>query len=323
MSRLFLALLLVPLTLAAQTEPRDEKIETLAHDLRTLSRTAEVAKELRDSKQVMLTIVDQNIESMRVKRGDDTYQWASLQRVEEDRVSVEKGVDKVQSEKELNTITVTAPNAYRVEIAAPRKRSLVSANNRVYVRNLIVDSTSFDGRTTHVEIPVNVWVNPGDSHGVALADIGKSVRATAELGVESGSKQGVANVSLLQAKLVDDPASPYFPAVTRLLRVRQLAAASDIQRGALKTAVDEALLAIPGELEKRAAEQALAAQERKYMLSTGTMKGSIEPGDATPDVARELSEVNRLLSGTLDEQSEGRRRLKSLADALAPRAAAK
>ena len=319
MSRFFLALFLVPLTLGAQTERRDEKIEALAYDLRTLSRIAEVAKELRDSKQVMLTIIDQNVESMRVKRGDDTYQWASLQRVEADRVSVEKGVDKVQTEKELNAITVTASNAYRVEIAAPRKRSLVSANNRVHVRNLIVDSTSFDGKTTHLEIPVNVWVSPGDSHGVALADIGASVRATAELGVESGNKQAVANVSLLQAKLVDDPASPYFPAVTRLLRIRQIASSSEMSRGTLKTAVDEALLALPGELEKRAAEQALAAQERKYMLSSGTMKGSIQPGDATPDVAHELSEVNRLLSGTLEEQSEGRRRLKALADALAPR----
>ena len=319
MSRLLLALMFVPLTSFAQTEPRDEKIEALAYDLRTLSRTADVAKELRDSRQVMLTIIDQNVESMRVKRGDETYQWASLQRMEADRVNVEKGVERVHSEQELGTITVSAPNAYRVEIAAPRKRSLVSANNRVYVRNLLVDSTSFDGRTTHVEIPVNVWVNPGDSHGVALADIGKSVRATAELGVESGNKQAVANVSLLQAKLVDDPASPYFPAVTRLLQIRQIAASSDMPRGALKTAVDEALLAVPGELEKRAAEQALAAQERQYMLSTGTMKGSIEPGDATPDVARELSEVNRLLSGTLDEQTEGRRRLKALTDALAPR----
>ncbi|HVS32911.1 MAG TPA: hypothetical protein VMS98_15815, partial [Thermoanaerobaculia bacterium] len=255
MSRLILALLMVPVTaLMAQTMPRDENIETLAHDLRTLSRTAEVAKELRDSRQVMLAIIDQQIDTLRMKRADETYQWASLQREEGDRTSVERGVNKVQSEKELNTITVSAPKAYRAEIAAPRKRTLVSANNRVYVRNLLVDSTSFDGRMTRVEIPVNVWINPGDSHGVALVEIGKSVRATAELGVESGNKQAVANVSLLQAKLVDDPASPYFPAVTRLLQIRQLAAASDIQRGALKTAVDEALLAVPGELEKRAAE---------------------------------------------------------------------
>ena len=322
MLRLSLALLLfLPTLVFAQTMPRDEKIETIASDLKTLSRIAEVSKDLRDSRQVMLTIVDQNIESARMKRDDDTYRWASLQREEGGRVNVEKTIDKVESEKELNTITVSAANAYRAEISVPRKRGLVSANNRVFVRSIALESTAFDGKTTRQDIPVNVWVNPGDSHGVPLPDIGKSVRVTAYMGVESGNKQAVANVALLQAKLVDDPNSPYFPAVTRLLQIRQLAAANDMQRGALKTSIDEALLAVPGELEKRTAAQAQAAQARKDMLAAGSLKGSIAPGDVTPDVVREIEEVQRLLSGTLDEQSEGRRRLKALLDALAPRTA--
>jgi hypothetical protein len=317
MVRLFLALLFVPVTVFAQM-PRDEKVEAIAADLRTLARVADVAKELRDSRQVMLTIIDQDVESLRIKRSDGTYRWASLQREEGGRVAEEKTVDKVQSEKELRNVSVSTLNAYRVVITVPRKRGLVSANNRVWVRNVIVDSTGFDGKVTHQELPVNVWVNPGDNYGVALPEIGKSVRATAELGVESGNKEAVANVALLEAKLVDDPTSPYFPAVSRLLQIRRVVAANDIQRGVLKTAIDEAILSVPGELEKRAAEQAQAAQSRKDMAISGTTKGAIAVGDATPDVVKELTEIQRLLAGTLDEQSEARKRLQALSTALAP-----
>jgi hypothetical protein len=188
----------------------------------------------------------------------------------------------------------------------------VQANNRVYIRNVIVDSTGFDGKTTHQEIPVNAWVNPGDANGLALPEIGKSVKATVELGVETGEKKAVADVALLQAKLVDDPASPYFPAVQRLLRIRETVAAKEMNRGVIKSVTDEALLAVPGELEKRAAQQAAAMERRKQL----TASGKIAPGDATPDVIAAVQEVSRLLGGNLQEQTDARAKLKTLVDSL-------
>src|SRR4026208_774266 len=83
MLRFFLALLFIPATsLLGQSTPRDEKVEALASDLRTMARVVEAAKDLGDVKPVLLTIVDQNIESLRIKRDDGTYRWASLQREE-------------------------------------------------------------------------------------------------------------------------------------------------------------------------------------------------------------------------------------------------
>jgi len=180
------------------------------------------------------------------------------------------------------------------------------------VLNILVDSTGFDGKITHREIAVNAWVNPGDANGTALPEIGKSVKATAELGVDSGEKKAVAEVALLQAKLVDDPTSPYFPAVKRLLQIREIASKKDIDRGLLKSTIDEALLATPGELEKRAAEQAAAADRRKAAAGAGT----IAPGDATPDVVAALQDVSKLLGGTLQDQTDARARLQKLIDSL-------
>jgi len=299
---------------AAQALPRDARIETVSYDLRALSRIANLGKDLSDSRQVMLAILDADIESLRMAREDGTYRWASLQREEASRVKDEKDIERVSTEKELREVTVTAPKAYRVVVTVPTKRNLISANNRVYIRNVLVDSTGFDGKTTHQEIPVNAWVNPGDSNGIALSEIGRTVKATVELGVESGNKKSVAEVALLQAKLVDDPTSPYFPAVKRLLQIREMAAAKEIDRGHLKNAVDEALLALPGELDKRTAEMAAAEEQRKQMVA----RGAIGPGDATPDVIDAVAEALRLLGGTLEDQAQGRAKLTELVNRLRP-----
>lgn len=308
---LSLAVILAAPLLSAQTQP-DANVDQLAQDLRTLGRIAELAKDLGDNRQVMLAIIDADLQRLRGPRDDGTYQWAQLQRVEATRVSDEKSIERVSTEAELRNVTVTAANAYRLEVKAPSKRNLVSANNRVYLRNVLVDCTAFDGRTTHHEIPVNAWINPGDSNGVALPEICKSAKATAELGVESGDKKAVAQVSLLQAKLVDDPKGPYYPATQRLLQIRELAAARDLQRGAVKSMVDEALLALPGEMEKRNAEQ-------QAMLARRTQAtGMLQPGDASPDVVKAIGEIQRLLGGTLEEQASARTKLQALLDALNP-----
>lgn len=308
-------------TQQAQTQapPRDEKIELVAHDLHALGRITSLAQNLGDSRQVMLAIVDADIRDLRMPRDDGTYQWASLQREEGGRVKDEKTVEHVYTEKELRYVTVTGSNGYRVEVYVPKKRSTFSANNRVWVRNVHAEITGFDGKVTTHNVEVNNWVNPGDSEGGPLPTIGKSVKATVELGVESGSKVAVAEVSLVQAKLVDDPTSPYFPAVKRLLQIRDFITAKDLDRGHIKNAVDEGLLSLPGELEKRVAAQEEAARVRKMMAEAGTTTGSIALGDATPDVVNALAEVSRMMNGTLEEQTEARARMQALLETLRPK----
>jgi len=288
----------------------DPRVEQAGADFRTISRIASLASSLNDTRQVMLAVVDNDLENMREKRPDETYRWASLQREEASRVKDQKSIERVSSEKELREVMLTAANAYRVEVSVPTKQSLLSKNNRVYIRNVIVDSTGFDGKVTHHEIPVDAWVNPGDANGVALPEIGKSVHATVELGVESGDKRAVADVALLQAKLVDDPASPYFPVVQRLLKTREVLTQRDLNRGLLKTTADEALLSLPGEMEKRTAEQAAAMERRRQSA------GAIAAGDASPDVLAALQQISHLLGGNLQDQTDARTKLQSLLDSL-------
>lgn len=324
MNRPALAALTIFFTLSAfavQEQPAqgDATTEWLARELYALNRIAGTADDLGGARKLMLEIIDSDIEKLRGPKDDGTYQWASLQREEGGKVTDEKSIEYVHTEKELRNVTVTGANGYRAVVTVPKKRGTFSANNRVWVRNILVDSTGFDGKTTHHEIPVNAWVNPGDSNGVALPDIGKSVKVTAELGVEKGDKAAVAEVGLIQAKLVDDPNSPYFPAAKRLLQIREIVSARDINRGQLKTTIDEALLSLPGELAKRTAEMEEAARVRRQMAESGTTTGSIAPGDATPDVVAELAQIGRLMAGTLQEQADARTRLGALLTTLKPK----
>ncbi|HEX7154970.1 MAG TPA: hypothetical protein VF618_26070 [Thermoanaerobaculia bacterium] len=298
--------------------PHDEKIDRVSTGLQALTRIVHHSDTPERYRPLLLAIVDADIDHLRTPREDGTYRWASLQREEASRVKDEKSIERVHTEAELRYVTLTAPNAYRVLVTVPPKRGVFAQNNRVYVRNIIADVTGFDGKTVHHELPLNAWINPGDSNGVALPEIGKSVKATAELGVENGQKEAVAEVALIQAKLVDDPQSPYFPAVKRLVQIRELASGRDPNKGALKTTIDEALLSLPGELEKRTAEQQRAAEERRQLAATGTTKGAIAVGDATPDVLVELMDVQRLMGGNLTEQSDARARLQKLIDTLRP-----
>src|SRR5439155_7099893 len=95
----------------------DPKIDQVASDFRTLSRVASLASGLQDVKQVMLAIVDNDLESLRERRSDDTFRWASLQREEASRVKDQKAIERVHTEKELREVTLSAPNAYRPEVS--------------------------------------------------------------------------------------------------------------------------------------------------------------------------------------------------------------
>lgn len=296
----------------------DEQQAMLAVDLKALSRIVGIAKEPESHRDLILALVDDDIEKLREPKGDGTYRYASLQRIEAGRVSEEKGLEKVFTEQSTETISVNAANTYRLVVSVPEKRNLISRNNRVYIRNAVIEWTGFNGKTTRTETAVNTWIDPNDSYGIAIPEIAKNAQATVEVGVESGSKKAVAQVHLLQAKLVDDPRSPYFPAIQRLQSIRQRAAAKNIARGELLSTIDESILNVPGEMQKRVAALAAAEETRKKLAASGEMKGNVEIGDATPDVVSALSSILDLTSGSLEEQGKARENLETLVKSLKP-----
>lgn len=299
----------------AIVEPVQEKpveLEMLAIDLRALSRIVETSDDLRDHGRLMRRIIDDRIEELRQKRSDGTYRWASLEREEADRLTREKDVERVYTEDEVDVVTLEGRDGYRVEIEIPRKKSLFSGNERVFVKRIAVRA---DGGTE--EIPSSVWIEPGSSWAAPLPRILRSGEVVVELGVESGREDAVAEVSVLQAKLVDDPRSPYYPAVSKLLDIRGHLEGS-VDRSAIERSIDEALATIPGEVDTSLRLENARALERQRMLASGQLTGTIEPGDASPDTVEALRRISRQLDGTLQEQEAARRELDRLIERLSP-----
>jgi hypothetical protein len=300
----------LPFPVAAQTNPA---LDRLDDDFRAMLRVLDVAKEPDEYREILRRITETDIDELREPRANGTYRWASLQREEEGRVSEERGVEKVADETTLTKIEATAPRAYRVVVSVPRKRNLISSNNRVWLRDVVVQLTDFDGKVTRETLTANVWIRPGDSHALALPIIARSARAEAYVAVESGDKKAVANLALLQAKLVDDSRSPHYPAVRRLLDIRRRLDEGSIRTADLRSTIDEALLSLPGEMDRRAAERA-AEINRRLVRDTGA--GSIAAGDASRDVIAALDEIARLMNGTLSDQRRAQTRLQELLERL-------
>jgi hypothetical protein len=320
LSPVLFLLLVLPAMVSAQTQAdertRVAEIERLALDLKTLQRVVEVATDLRPNRQVMLAIVDEEIEMLREPRGDGSYRWASLQREEGGRVQEETRVQRVHTEESLDSVTLTATNPYRIEVSVPARRALMTANRQVYVRRVVAETTSLHGQVTRSEIPVGVWIMPRESHGIALPEIARSAKVTVELGVESGTERAVAEVAVLQARLTDDPRGPWYPALRRLGELRGIIAADSLRKGELASAIDEAIIALPRELEQRVALFEAAAADRRRLVDEETHRGGIRVGDATPDVIAELEKALSLLSGTIDEQARAREEMKALVHTL-------
>lgn len=325
-----LALVLVsaiaPLTMAQEPETvGDErpaldraKLDGIAVDFKAIERIADLCENFAACNPVVQKIAEQNLEMLREVRTDGSYRWAGFQRVEARRSENEISVNRVQSEPDLDVIEVTGKRAYSVVVSAPKKRGVFLANSKVFVRDITVELTSADGTMSSKEIPVGVWVDPGDSHTVPLDEISASTKVKVRVGVAAGGIKAVASAALLHAGLVDDPLNPYYPAVKRFNTIAAIASEKNPSRGQLKTVAQEAYLEIPGEMEKFSAARDAKIARVKQLAETGEKAGTIALGDATPDVVHEIAEANKLLSGTVEQQAAGRALLEALVTKLSP-----
>lgn len=316
----------VPFSLASAQETEEpatevtaldaQRVSDLGADLKAFDRMAEFCDNLDPCAAVIRRVADENLEMLREPRGDGSYRWANLQRIEAGRRSSDGEIVKVHSEAELDTIAVAGQRIYSAIISVPKRRTMFSSNNKVWVRDLVVESEMVDGRTRTYEIPVGEWIEPEDSRTVPLEDVALKARVVARLGVQTGNTKSAAEVTILEASLVDDPRNPYYPFVRQFKGIGEVVAARRPDRSQLRTLTREAVLNLPGEMERLVAlrEERLETMRRE---ERGEDEG-IVVGDATPDVVHEMQKAATLLAGTATEQQEGRAKLEKLIEKLLP-----
>jgi hypothetical protein len=290
----FLVIVLIAAGAFAQ-EPADRA----ALDAAVVDRVAEASK--RDlPRDLLKRIVEEDLELLRGRRPDGSYEFATYERLESGRItksfSVQPRGDK------MDTIELRGANVYRVIIDIPSRRLLVRRNRPVWIERVDVDFIPQGSSANQQQsFEVKAWLQPGDVRPVDLPAIAR--QATAKVIATADQEGGYANldVALVQARIVDLSTSPYAEAVTSakaLLRALDDGEISSVRSHARRMR-DALMGSAPAALASPAAEAAAAPQEASDSASRLEMQ-------------TELQMIEDLLTGSEAERREGMDRLHQL-----------
>lgn len=277
----------------------DIPVARVAADAKVVDRVAEASR--KDLPQdVLRRIVNEDIELLRGKRADGTYEYAGYDRMESGRKSDTYSVDPQRNE---SVIELTDAFAYRVLISVPSRRMLVTKNRHVYVDRIEVEYLPQKSPEKKFQtIKVGAWIEPGESRTFDLEDIAR--QATARIYAKA-DKDGYANVtvSLIEARIYDEPASPYADAVASEKAILRAIDHSDI--ASMRAMAQRIVSELGGAPAASNAPVTIAA-------TPATSHVDVTASRNDPETAAELQAIEDLLTGTEAERRQGLDRLHQL-----------
>jgi len=281
--------------LAQQPSP----VARVADDALVFDRIAEASK--RDlPRDLLKRIVNEDIDLLRGKRPDGTFQYASYERFEAGRTTQSFSVQPRQDKME--TDEVKGSFIYRVVLEVPSRRMLVRKNLPVWIERIDIEMVpEGKSQTDRSSVDVKAWMQPGEVKPIDLPAVARQVKIGV---VANGDPKGYGNldVVLVQARVVDNPDSPYANAVASTKAVQRALDSGDIP-------------------SLRASAQRLRdalGQPPRTVATTTTTPQSTMTVTAAPDTAAqlemqtELQLIEDLLTGSESERREGLDRLHQL-----------
>ena len=120
------------LALAATSAFGQIQVNRVADDAKVVDRVAEAAK--RDLPADLLKrIVNEDIDLLRGKRTDGTYQYAGFERLESGRVEDSFSIQPSKNTDNLSKVEMKGEFAYRLIVGSPARRMLVTKNRHVWI----------------------------------------------------------------------------------------------------------------------------------------------------------------------------------------------
>lgn len=281
--------------MAAAVSQAQTPVDRVATDAIVIERVAE-ASDPDLPVRLLQRIVDEDIELLRGRRTDGSYQYANLERFEGSRVS---DSFSVQPRKDrMETVQIRGANVYRVVIEVPTRRMLFRKNRPVWLERIDVEyigDGSTQAKTDTFE--VKAWMQPGENRPIDLPVIARqaTVKVIATADPEGG--YGNIDVALLQARIVDRADSPYAASVAGAKALQRALSDGD-------AAVVRATARRMGEgLGARAAGATVTVQQA---ATAGPDMGS------NAELEVELQTIEDLLTGSESERRDGMDRLHQL-----------
>lgn len=295
MKRIVVALFLA-LPLLAQQDPASR----VAADAMVLDRVAEASK--RDLPvELLQRIVAQDIEWLRVPRADGTYEYASYERFEAGRTAQDFSIQPRGGE--IHTVEARGAFIYRVIIESPSRRMMVAKNRPVWIERVDIDYLPQGSQRSETQvIEVKALLQPGEVRPFDIPVVAR--QATVRIHARAEEKSGYGNivVSLVQARIVDSPNSPYADAVTSAKAIQRALGNNDVpsiraMAARLRDSLNPAVLSTPARPTAAAPQIAVTPQR-----------------DAATDLElyTELQLIEDLLTGNESERREGLDKLHQL-----------
>lgn len=293
--------------LVAVSASAQVNVGRVAEDAIVLDRVAEVSK--KDlPRDLLKRMVTEDIEILRGARPDGSYQYATWERLEgarrTDTFSVQPRGEKT------SRVEMSGAWIYRVIIDSPGRRLLVAKNRPVQLER--VDIEYFPAGSTIAKthsVPVNAPLVPGQNHPIDLPEIARQATVRVYAKADEKSGYGNVNISLVQARIVDNADSPYADAVASEKAV--LRALDNLDVPSIRAMAGR----IRDSLGARAGAAPAPAPTPRVVEVTAPR---VEPSSA-PDIYLELQAIEDLLTGTDGERREGLDKLHQLVRRMRPR----
>lgn len=290
MKRFFLVLL------AAAGMQAQDVAQRVAEDAIAIDRVAAASK--RDLPgELLRRMIDEDIELLRGRRNDGTYQYATFERFDSGRITESFSVQH-RGEK-MEVLEIKGAWVYRVQIEVPSRRLVVRRNRPVWIERVDLEYLGERGgsQTLRETIEVKQWLRPGEFRPVDFPSVARQATARVVASVEKDAGYGNVEISLIKAKIVDNADSPYADAV---------ASAKAVQR-ALENNDVPSIRAMAQRMRNTLDTQRPAVRSAEDPPAPPQPAASAEAG-----IRAELQLIEDLLTGSEQERREGLDRLHQL-----------
>jgi hypothetical protein len=270
----------------------DIPLARVVDDAKAIERIAAASKHDMPH-DLMKRILNEDIETLRGHRSDGTYQHAGFERFDSGRVSQSFSVQPKDQ-----TLEIRGSFVYKLQIESPSRRMLMmTKNRRVYLDRVEIDYLPVSGAQTTQKMKLDTWLEPGQNKTVDFEAIAK--QATVRLFAHADEKAGYGNVvlSLVQARVFDNPDSPYADAVASAKAILRALDHDDVPS-----------------IRAMATRMANDLQPMVSVVAQTTQ--TTQTTDA--EIYAELQAIEDLLTGTDAERRQGIDRLHQLVRKLRP-----
>ena len=295
----YAAVLLFAVSAAAQ---QPAQISKVADDGLVIDRVAEASK--RDlPRDLLKRIVNEDVDVLRGKRSDGTYQYATYERFEAGRKTESFSIQP--REDRMQTVEVKGSFVYRAIVDVPSRRMLVRKNLPVWIESveieLVPEGKSQNERQT---IDVKAWLQPGEIRPVDFTAVARqaTVRVVAQVDPKGG--YGNLDVTLVQARIVDNADSPYANAVASAKAMQRALDNNDIP--SLRAMAQRMRDSLGAPMRVSAPAPAPAAPASTLTVTAPSDR------EAQAETQTELQIIEDLLTGNEAERREGLDRLHQL-----------